>query len=77
MVDFLESILAFSLKQYLVYSHQPLAQEWLLFVFLIKKEVLVVKENSDLHKIIIFMNLFHESFPILVFEESLSIEIAL
>ena len=76
VVDFLESILAFSLRQCLVYSHQSLAEEWLFFVFLIKKEVLVVEENSGLHKRIIFMNLFHESFPILVFEESLSIEIA-
>ena len=46
-------------------------------MFLIKKEVLVVEEKSGLHKRIIFINLFDESFPILVFEESLSIEIAL
>ena len=69
MVGFLESILAFSLKQYLVYSRHSPAEEWLFFVFLIKKEVLVVEKNSGLHKRIIFMNLFHESFPILVFED--------
>ena len=68
VVQFLESIFAFSLKQYLVYSHQSLAEEWLLFVFLIKKEVFVAEENSGLHKRIIFINIFHESFPILGFE---------
>ena len=46
-------------------------------VFNKKKEVFVAEENSGLHKRIIFMNLFHESFPVLVFEGSLSIEIAL
>ena len=51
-------------------SNQSLAQEWLFFAFLIKKEVLVVEKNSGLHKRIIFMNLFHELFPILVFEKS-------
>ena len=40
-------------------------------VFLIKK-VFVAEENSGLHKRIIFMNLSHESFPILVFEESVN-----
>ena len=39
--------------------------------------VFVAEENSGLHKRIFFMNLFHESFPILVFEGSLLIEIAL
>ena len=64
MVEFLENILVFYLKQYLLYSHQSLAKEWLFFVFLIKTEVFVAEENSGLH------------FPILVFEESLSIEIS-
>ena len=89
MVELLEKVLAFSLKldlgglfrKYLsilcktIFGVFPpvLAGEWLFFVFLIKKEVLVVEENSGLHKRIIFMNLFHESFPTLVFEESLSI----
>ena len=39
VVDFLESILAFSVKQYLVYSHQSLAGEWLFFVFFLKKSL--------------------------------------
>ena len=30
------------------------------------------EENSGLHKRIIFINLFHESFPILVLEESVN-----
>ena len=35
-MEFLESILAFYLKQYLVYPHQSPAKEWLFFVFLIQ-----------------------------------------
>ena len=76
-MEFSESILAFSLKQYLLYSHQLLAEKWLFFVFFIKKEVFIAEENSDLHKRIVFMNLIHESFPILISEESLLKEIAL
>ena len=76
MVEFLESILAFSLKQYLVYSHQSLAEEWLFFVFLFKKkEVFVAVENSGLHKRELVKH--YKSFPILVFEGSLLIEIEL
>ena len=41
VVEFLEYILAFSLKQYLLYSHKSRAGEWLFFVFLIKTEVFV------------------------------------
>ena len=62
VVEFLESIIAFSLKQYLLYSHQSLAVDRLFFVFLIKKEVFAAEENSDLHKRIIFMNLSNFSF---------------
>ena len=58
VVEFLENILVFSLKQYWLYSHQSLAKDSLFFVFLIKIEVFVSEENSGLHKIIIFMNLF-------------------
>ena len=72
MVEFLESILAFSLKRDLVYSHQSLAVEWLYLVFLIKKEVFVAEENPRLHKTELFK--YHGSFPILVFEGSLSIK---
>ena len=74
MVEFLESILAFSLKRYLVYSHQSMAEE-LFFVLLLKKEVFVAAENSGLHKRELVKH--YESFPILVFEGSLSIEIEL
>ena len=74
MVEFLQSILEFSLKRYLVYTHQSLAEEWLLFVLLMKKEVFVAEKNSGLHKRELLK--YHESFPILVFEGSLSKEIA-
>ena len=57
-MEFLENILAFSLKLYLLYSNQSQKQEWLFFVFLIKTEVFVAEENSGLHERIIFMNLF-------------------
>ena len=33
VLEFLENILAFSLRQYLSYSHQPLAEEWLFLCF--------------------------------------------
>ena len=55
MVEFLENILALSLKQDLVYFHQSLAEEWLFFAFLIKKrKVFVAEENSGSHKWEIF-----------------------
>ena len=51
MVEFLENILALSLKQDLMYFHQSLAEEWLFFSFLIKKiKVFVAEENSGSHK---------------------------
>ena len=76
MVEFLENILAFSLKQDLVYSHQSLAEEWFFCVSFIKKrKFFVAEENSGLHKRELLK--YHEFFPILVFEGSLSIEIAL
>ena len=50
MVEVLENILRFSVKQDLVYSHQSLAEYWLLvFLFLFfvfKKKVSVAEENS-------------------------------
>ena len=62
VVEFLESILAFYLKQYLLYSHQSIDEEWLFFVFFIKNKVFRAEENSGLHKRIIFMNLFQFNF---------------
>ena len=50
VVEFLESILAFSLKRFLVYSYLPLTEKWFLFVFLIKKEVFVAEGNLGLYK---------------------------
>ena len=76
-MEFLESILAFYVKRFLMHSQESLVEVWLLFVFLIKKEVFVAEENSGLHKRDFFRNLFHESFPILVLEGSLSLEITL
>ena len=76
MVEFLGNIIPFSLKRDLVYFHQALAEEWLFFVFLIKKrKVFAAEQNSGLHKRSLLQ--YHEFFPILVFEGSLSIEMAL
>ena len=54
----LESILAFSLKRYLVYFHQSLTEKVVVICAFNKKEVFVAEENSGLHKRIIFLNLF-------------------
>ena len=59
-----------------MYFHQSHAEEFFLCAFN-KREVFAAEENSDFHGRPIFMNLFDESFPVLVFEGSLSIEIAL
>ena len=73
-MEFLENILVFSLKQDLVYSHESLAEEWLFFCFLNKKrKVFVADDNSGLHKRELLK--YHENFPIVNFEEVLSIEI--
>ena len=51
MVEFLENVLEFSLKQELVYSHKSLDEEWGFFcVFNKKSKFFVVEENSGLHK---------------------------
>ena len=51
MVEFLENILAFSWKRDLVYPHQLLAEDWLLFcVFNEKRKDFAAEENSSLHK---------------------------
>ena len=76
MVEFLENILPFSLKQDLVYFHLLLAEEWLLFcVFSKESKFFVAEEKSVLHKRELLK--YHETFPILVFEGSRSIEMAL
>ena len=48
-----------------MFFHKSLAEGWLCFVFLIKKEKPVVKEKSGLHKGELLK--YHESFLILVF----------
>ena len=76
MVEFLENVLQFSLKQHLVYFHLSHAKEWLLFcVFSKESKFFVAEEKSGLHKRELLK--YHETFPILVFEGSLSIEMAL
>ena len=45
VVELLEKVLAFSLKQYLWYSHRYLAEEWLFFVFLIKKKSFLLRRT--------------------------------
>ena len=75
-LEWWKKILAASLKGDLVYSHQSFAEEWLLFcACVLIKKVFVAEENSGLHKRELLR--YHESFPILVFEGSLQIEIAL
>ena len=75
MVEFLENILPFSLKQDLVYFHLLLADEWLLFcAFSKKSKFFVAEEKSGLHKRELLE--YHENSPISVFEGSLSIEMA-
>ena len=72
MVEFLEKVLALTL----VSSHQSLAEKWLFFCFFDKKrKVFVAESNSGLRKKELLK--YHETFPILVFERSLSVEIAL
>ena len=72
---FSEKVLTFFLKLDLVFPHQSLAEEWLCSVFLIQQEKFVVKENSGLRNEELLK--YHESFPILVFQWTLSTKIAL
>ena len=58
-----------------MYFHLSLAEKWLLFCVFSKTKFFVAKEKSDLHKRQLIK--YHEKFPILVFEGSLSIEMAL
>ena len=75
MVEFLENVLPFSLKQDLEYAHLLLAEEWLLFcVFKIESKFFVAEEKSGLHNWELLK--CHETFPTLVFEGSLSVEMA-
>ena len=67
MFEFLEDALGFSLKQDLVYFPCHLLKSGYFFVLLAKK--------TGLHKTELLK--YHESFPILVFKGSLSIEMAL
>ena len=76
MVDFTENILTFFLSQDVVYFHQSLPEEWLFFcAFNRKRKVFAAEEKSSLYKRDLLKN--HEYSPILFFEGSLSIEIAL
>ena len=75
MVELLENILALFLKQDLMHSHQPLAEEWFFCFFNQKRKVFAAEENSCLHKRELLKYL--KNFQILVFQWSLSIEIAL
>ena len=76
MVEFLENVLQVSLKQHLVYFHLSHADEWLLScVFSKESKFFVAEEKSGLHKRELFK--YHETFPISVFQGSLSIEMVL
>ena len=59
-----------------MYSYQSIAEESLLFFFFNKKrKVFVDEKKSGLHKRELLK--YHETLPILIYEGSLSIEIAL
>ena len=77
MVEFLEKVQALSLKLDLVFPHQSIAEECLLFsVFLVRKrKVFLAEENSCLCKRKLLK--YNESSPILVFHGTLSLEMAL
>ena len=76
MVEFLEHVLAFTLKQDLLYFHLSFAEEWLFFsVFSKESKFFAAKKKSGLHKRELLK--CHESFTVLVFEGSLWIEMAL
>ena len=65
-----------TIRKILVCSRGPTAAVLVfLCVFNRKRKVFVAEETSDLHKRELLK--YHEYFPILVFEGSLSIEIAL
>ena len=58
-----------------MYFHLLLAEEWLLFcIFSKESNFFVDEEKSGLHERELLK--YHENFPILVFEGSLSIEMA-
>ena len=69
MVEFLEHVLAFTLKQDLLYFHLSFAEESLFFVFSKESKFFAAKKKSGLHKRELLK--CHESFTVLVFEESL------
>ena len=50
MVEFLENVLAFSLKQELVYSYQFLTEEWVFLCFNNKNDFFVLEVSSGLHE---------------------------
>ena len=70
--EFSKNVLPFFFKQDVIYSHHSLAEEE---VFSDERKPLVAEQKFGLHKRELLK--YHESFPILVFEENLSIEISL
>ena len=75
MVEFLENVLEFSLKWDLVYSISHYLKSGCFSVFSKESKLLLVEQKLDLLKRELLK--YHESFPILAFEGSLSIEMAL
>ena len=70
--EFSKNVLPFFFKQDVIYSHHSLADEE---VFSDERKLFVAEQKLGLHKRELLK--YHESFPILVFEENLSIEISL
>ena len=74
MAEFLQNDTEFFLKQDLVYSHQATV-EMLLFFSFFSEQIHFSWRKTGLHKRELLK--YHDSFPILVFEVNLSLEIAL
>ena len=74
--EFSENILPFFFKQDVTYSHDSLAdEEVFILIFSDEEKPFVAEQKLGLHKRELLK--YQECFPILVFEENLSIETAL
>ena len=74
--EFSKSVLPFFFKQDVTYSHHSLAdEEVLILIFSDERKPFAAEQKLGLHKRELLK--YHECFPILVFEENMSIETAL
>ena len=76
VVEYSKNVLAFFFKRDLIYSHQSVVEEEVLFWFFSEgNKPFVAERKLGLHKR--ELPKYHECFPILVFGENQSIEISL